>query len=33
MHGHYTLRSGDMRFDVTIPAFVLEMPATQRNLH
>ena len=33
MHGHYTMRSGDTRFDATIPAFVLEMPATQRNLH
>jgi ApaG protein len=33
MHGHYTLRSGDRHFDVTIPAFVLEMPAAQRNLH
>lgn len=32
MHGHYTLRSGDTRFEVTIPAFILEVPTTQRNL-
>jgi ApaG protein len=33
MHGHYTMTSGGARFDVAIPAFVLETPETQRNLH
>ncbi len=33
MHGHYTMIDGDARFEVAIPAFVLETPATQRNLH
>lgn len=33
MHGHYIMTSGGARFEVAIPAFVLETPATQRNLH
>ena len=33
MHGHYTMAGGGARFEVAIPAFVLETPATLRNLH
>ncbi len=33
MQGHYTLLQGGRRFDVTIPAFALELPHARRKLH
>lgn len=33
MQGHYTMLMHGIRFDVMIPAFVLEAPGARRNIH